>query len=41
MDSRDASASKNVLKSDVGVFNFLRLGLWESILKEVLLTKKI
>ena len=31
---------KIVVKSDVGVFNFLKLGLWESILKEILLTKK-
>ena len=31
---------KIVIKQDVGVFNFLKLGLLESMLKEILLTKK-
>ena len=29
-----------VIKQDVGVFDFLKLGLLESMLKEILLTKK-
>ena len=31
---------KIVIKQDVGVFDFLKLGLLESMLKEILLTKK-